>query len=364
MNKEIGVMYGDQGLEITKKLLHKYNVSEKIDLQDARVGIKPNLVLPSPAKDGATTDPRIVAGIIEYVLSFDPAEIIIMESSWVGAETSRAFEVCGYRKLAEKYGVDLIDLKGKPAQTLSTGNSQFKVFEQVQQVDVLINVPVLKAHCQTEITCALKNMKGCIPDAEKRRFHREGLHQPIAGLNQVIDQDLIIVDGIFGDLTFEEGGNPVKMNRVMVGTEPLLVDMFASRLLGLVPEEIGYIKQAVYNVTGKRELPETKITEYNTPVGEHQPAKKYSSLADDLAEKYVKSHSACSACYGSLIQALYRLNKEGKIDSDEKICIGQGYRNKSCSGVGIGNCTSNFEHYVSGCPPEAKKIVSYFRDRN
>ena len=30
-------------------------------------------------------------------------------------------------------------------------------------LDFLINDPVLKGHCQTKITCALKNMKGLIP---------------------------------------------------------------------------------------------------------------------------------------------------------------------------------------------------------
>ena len=33
-----------------------------------------------------------------------------------------------------------------------------------------------------------------------------GLHKPIAYLNKAIKQHLIIVDGIMGDLNFEEGG--------------------------------------------------------------------------------------------------------------------------------------------------------------
>ena len=45
--------------------------------------------------------------------------------------------------------------------------------------DFLINLPVLKGHCQTAMTCALKNCKGCIPDREKRRFRpRDGWSLP------------------------------------------------------------------------------------------------------------------------------------------------------------------------------------------
>ena len=32
------------------------------------------------------------------------------------------------------------------------------------------------------MTCALKNLKGCLPDREKRRFHALGLTKPIAAL--------------------------------------------------------------------------------------------------------------------------------------------------------------------------------------
>ena len=56
----------------------------------------------------------------------------------------------------------------------------------VRDWDYLINVPVLKGHCQTNITCALKNLKGLIPNSEKRRFHTMGLHRPISLLITVI----------------------------------------------------------------------------------------------------------------------------------------------------------------------------------
>ena len=100
------------------------------------------------------------------------------------------------------------------------------VCKEVTKLDYLINMPVLKGHCQTSITCALKNLKGCIPNKEKRRFHTMGLHKPIGYLNAIIKQNLIIVDGIIGDLNFEEGGNPVQMNRIIVGKDPVKVDSY------------------------------------------------------------------------------------------------------------------------------------------
>jgi uncharacterized protein (DUF362 family) len=48
------------------------------------------------------------------------------------------------------------------------------------------------------MTCALKNMKGCISDRSKRQFHLWGLHDPIAALNALRKADLVIVDSLNG----------------------------------------------------------------------------------------------------------------------------------------------------------------------
>ena len=37
---------------------------------------------------------------------------------------------------------------------------KLSVCKRAAQADFLINVPVLKAHCQTYFTCALQNLKG------------------------------------------------------------------------------------------------------------------------------------------------------------------------------------------------------------
>ena len=70
---------------------------------------------------------------------------------------------------------------------------------------------------------------------------------------------------------------------------------------------------------------------------------------------------SCSACYGYLIPALDRLDKEGLLRGfPEKICIGQGFRGKSGT-VGIGNCTNGFLHNLKGCPPTEEEIYCFLK---
>lgn len=105
---EIIVTYGTEYREMTKGLLEMCNLAGMIGDRKKRVGIKPNLVSAVPASEGATTHPEVVEGLLQYLKEKGFREIAIMEGSWVGEKTENAFQVCGYRELAAKYGVELI----------------------------------------------------------------------------------------------------------------------------------------------------------------------------------------------------------------------------------------------------------------
>jgi len=353
---QIHVIYGDNPEQMVKKLLEAIKPEEEID-KNALIGIKPNLVVAKPSSSGATTTPGIVVGIIEYLKSKGRENIVIMEGSWVGDRTKEAFKVCGYENLSIKYNVPLIDLQKDTFKTYEVNGLKINICDYAAKVDYLINIPVLKGHCQTNITCALKNIKGCIPDSEKRKFHTMGLHKPIAYLNKLIKQSLIIVDGLNGDLNFEEGGNPVQMNRIIAGKDPVLIDAYAAHLMGFSIEEIPYIKMAEDIGVGTADLSNADIIELNKDNSSRKlaPTRRVQQLSRHIVED-----SACSACYGSLIYALERLNEKGLLNRlKDKLYIGQNFKNKKHDGVGIGICTAGFEKCVKGCPPEARDIVEY-----
>lgn len=347
------VAYGDSPTDMVRAVLDQIDPLVQAD-PATRIGIKPNLVVAKPARYGATTSPAIVEAIIDYLYVRGFRNIVIMESSWVGEDTDRAFEVCGYVDLANRTGVELVNLRNTSVTEVQSGPCRLRVCSRALEVDYLINVPVLKAHCQTRLTCALKNMKGCIPDPEKRRFHRLGLHEPIARLNAVLKTDLTVVDALCGDLTFEEGGNPVQMDRIVAGTDPVSVDGYCARLIGLDPVSIEYIRLAEQYGVGSSEPME--VVEIGTPRVSREPL-TLGSISAGLTRR-VHQRQACSACLGSLIHALYRLKELGDRRAlDMDIYVGQGYRGVAVDGFGIGNCTRTALSHVAGCPPRADDIV-------
>ena len=358
-DNQILKIYGTDFKDMTKQLLDEAKLEDRIPNENSRIGIKPNLVSSSPATYGATTHPEVVAGIIEYLQERGYKNLMIAEGSWIGDKTSEVIKVCGYDKLAEKYGVKLCDAQKEKSHLVDCGGMELNICNCIDRIDFLINVPVLKGHCQTKITCALKNMKGLIPNSEKRRFHSMGLHKPIAHLSKGIHQDFIVVDHICGDLDFEDGGNPVVRNCVMAACDPVLVDAYVCHLLHYSVEEVPYILMAEKLGSGCADLEKAEIlTCGGKQCEEELPlARKIVELQDAVEEV-----ESCSACYGYLIPALDKLREEGLLEKlDAKICIGQGYQEKT-GHIGIGRCTGGFTYNVKGCPPTEEQIYEFLKE--
>jgi len=319
------------------------------------VSIKPNLVTPQPAGNGATTHPEVVEGIVLFLRDFGVKSINIIENSAIGHDTKRAFRECGYEELQRKHRVPLVDLRGERGLELRHGGLGIRICETALKTGFLINAPVLKAHCQTRMTCCMKNLKGCIPHDEMRRFHALGLHRPIAALNALLKTGYCVVDGICGDLSFEEGGTPVEANRIVAGQNPLLVDSFCAELIGYAPDDIEYLALGREAGVGEFCSRETKVLELNP--GDKPARLAKSRRLADLYRNLIEEDAACSVCHAALVFALHR--KGGRGRRGGRICVGQGFKGKSGDGLGIGDCARGFRTHVKGCPPKAVDILPF-----
>lgn len=355
---QIYITCGIEYQEMTKELLKECALAELIGDRKKRIAIKPNLVSASDPSNGATTHREILAGIMEYLRGHGFQNIVLTEGSWVGEKTADAFRACGYQEICERYDVPFHDTQKDKGVSTDCGGMKLNICSSVSDIDFLINVPVLKGHCQTKITCALKNMKGLIPNSEKRRFHSLGLHKPIAHLNTAIRQDFIVVDNICGDLDFEDGGNPVVMNRILAGRDPVLIDAYVCHMMHYKISDVPYVELAGKLGVGCPDIGKADIRICGENAGEQLPrSRKVVELADAVEEV-----ESCSACYGYLIPALDRLKQEGLLQNlHEKICIGQGYRGKTGE-LGIGHCTRNFRHHLEGCPPLEDDIYKFLKE--
>lgn len=351
---EIFQIHGTDYKGMTLTLLERADLARLIGDKGKRIGIKPNLVTSTPADLGATTHPEVVEAIIGYLQERGFHNLLVLEGSWVGDKTADAVQITGFEQLTKKYGVEFFDTQKDTSYEVDCGDGiVLNVCSIVKDIDFMINVPVLKGHCQTRMTCACKNLKGLIPNSEKRRFHAMGLHEPIAYLQKAIRQDFVVVDHICGDLDFEEGGNPITRNCVMTAIDPVLVDSLACRIIGIEPHEVRYLTIAEALGIGSTKLADENIIHIGERVEYADENTRKSLLEVSIAAEEV---DACSACYASLTEALLRLKADGLLDKlKDRIAIGQGFDGKTGK-LGVGKCTRNFAYNIPGCPPDGDRI--------
>lgn len=352
--------------ELLKRAQLSSLILRKCGSYEAKILLKPNLLGPIPASQGATTHREVVSGLIRYLRDQGFQDLLVAEGSWVGDRTEDALLVTGYSEMLRDLDVPFLDLQRDPARTVDAAGMDLSICSAALDADFLINVPVLKGHCQTRMTCALKNMKGCLPGSEKRRFHRCGLHAPIAHLARGLRQDFIVVDALSGDLTSEDGGRPVRQDLLLCGLDPVLIDAWACRYLGIPQKKVPYISMAGEIGAGCADAEKARVSvlfrdTWISPASLRDlPVSPSPDVSLVRIQENVQDVDCCSACYAALLPALRSLEEERHCRFESPIAIGQGYRGRTGK-IGIGTCTRLFEHSLPGCPPEKEEICAFLR---
>jgi uncharacterized protein (DUF362 family) len=184
--------------------------------------------------------------------------ISLVESDASAMKFKHAVKILGYKKMAEKYDVNLVNLSEDDAEKtqVKAGNQSFDLMipNTIKEADIKINVPKIKYTMDPiKLTCALKNIFGCNPYPKKFQLHKR-LGEFIVAINKAIKFDLCIVDG-----NIVSGVKPQRLGLVMAGEDPVAIDSATAEIVGLNPRNIEYLRLAEkenlgnmnYNQVGK-----------------------------------------------------------------------------------------------------------------
>jgi len=225
------------------------SISESVNLTNFNLNssiksvvIKPNLCYYWDAATGQTTDPQVVSGIIDFIREKygKDVDIKVVEADASAMRTNYVFSILGYEKLAKEKNVKLFNLSNdhleKKTVIVNKRELTFQVPQLLLNCDLFINVPKLKVMRETKITCAMKNLFGCIGYPRKVIYHKH-LDEAIVGINRLLHPHLTIVDGLIA-----LGRFPVKLGLIMAGVDPFSVDCVASQILGYKPSKVRFLK--------------------------------------------------------------------------------------------------------------------------
>jgi uncharacterized protein (DUF362 family) len=361
--EKIYIIHGNQPREMVHSLLKKTGALDLLKSGD-RVVIKPNLVVSRNQWEGVNTDPNVIKSLVIELKERGIDRITIADGSGWGQKATLAFDICGYKDMARRYGLDLQDLEEdsfiKKPVNIDGPFKSIEIAKTVIECDFLINAPLMKAHMEASITCALKNIKGTIPGHMKRRFHGTDLHRAIAQLNSILYPDLIIVDGLKGNLSWETGNTPILMDRMLIGKNPVEVDSVVADMLGYHPIDIRYIAHSSEGGLGTCDLNRIKVEALNEPVKDmsFQSPPHYSTKF--TCE--ISAEGVCCCCMGNLMFALERLKDKGLLSKHQYFTIGQKSlptaRTDSMN-IAVGKCAAMLhpaDVVIKKCPPTVNEI--------
>jgi len=259
-DKPVAVVRTDDPLNGPKKALDLIGAGDILDRYQ-RVLIKPNYVNDSGPSTGVTTDPRVVRGIVEYLLEngWSPDEFAVAEGGMASYDTIETFQKAGLAKELKGYGVKLIDLNAEPHTDVKIEGGRslksVRVARSFVEYDCILSVPKLKVHCWSLSTLSMKNMMGGI--LPKGIMH-DDLAQKIVDLNRAFGPELTVVDGILGCQRHELACDPIESNVILAGEDFVAVDAIGSFLMGLCPDDVPYLALAKKAGLGESDMDKIK----------------------------------------------------------------------------------------------------------
>ncbi len=208
--------------------------------------LKPNLLTDSTPKAAITTHPEIVRAAIRLVKEAG-GDCLVGDSPASVIKHERVWERTGMRALCDEEDVELITLELGGAREFRKDRQVFDVAQRVLDADVVINLPKVKTHVLMSLTCAVKNIYGCVPGMAKAGLHKQYFNaadfgRVVASIYGVVRPALAIADGVVGMTgNGPSSGKPMPMGFVAASADGVALDRCMCRVLGLAPRAVPYL---------------------------------------------------------------------------------------------------------------------------
>jgi uncharacterized protein (DUF362 family) len=257
----VAIVKGTRPVETAVRALEKIRADVDSVLSRRKpILIKPNYINSKHPSTGITTDSRVIEGIIKFLRKRKTTEEIIIGEGSGWADTFEAFKVAGVDTVAERWGVKLVDLNKDKFIEAKTPNplalKKVKIAKTALE-STIISVPKLKLHRMATVTLSLKNMMGAL--AFKGSMHKGSLSKNIADLASILRPSISVVDGIIAGEGHETSEDPIEMNLVIAGIDPVAVDAVGAAVMDISPTDVKHLFLAEKKELGTCNLEEITI---------------------------------------------------------------------------------------------------------
>jgi len=259
------VAEGNEPALMTRAALQEIGGLTSLIKEGDTVVIKPNIGWDRTPEQAANTNPQVVKELIIQCLKAGAKTVKVFDRTCNDAR--KCYKNSGIGAVAEEAGanVSYVDEADSFYENVTAGNGvtlkTIPVYKDIIKADVIINVPVLKHHSLAGLTISMKNLMGVL-GGDRGDVH-SGIHDKLSDLTRIIPVELVVVDA-YRILTAHgpSGGNlkDVRMgNQIIVSTNPVMADAWASKLFGIKPEDNKFLKVAYGQGLGEINIDKMKV---------------------------------------------------------------------------------------------------------
>lgn len=216
--------------------------------KDATIFLKPNLNSNMNALTGNTTDLRLLVTVIDFLKKQGYKNLVVGDGTSSGFYRNKINVAKRLRvnNVVEKYGAEFVDLNYAPSTEIDFENGvKANIAKICVEADFFINLPKMKTHFEATMSVCLKNMVGCLAGLENKQKVHSSLFKNILHLVTKIQPDLQIVDALIAmEGPGPSKGTPIRMDLVLIGEDPFLVDLLCAKLAGFNYKEVHPLRVA------------------------------------------------------------------------------------------------------------------------
>jgi len=211
------------------------------------VAVKPNLSWARAPHLAATTNPEVLAAVIELCREAGAKKVRIIDNTIDDAR--RCFAITRAGEVAKRTGAELVFPRSSMMHERNLrGNrrSPWEVFVPILEADKVINLPIAKHHSLSGLSLGMKNWIGAV--GGRRNALHQDMHQVIADLAQYFKPTVTLIDAIRIMVHNGPSGGRASdvaiKNRLILSDDPVAADAKAATLFDIQPDTLGYIQLA------------------------------------------------------------------------------------------------------------------------
>ena len=201
-----------------------------------------------------TATPLVGASLVALSKSPGVKRIDMGENCAVEFPTRLCYKSAGYYdemvRVNQEAGcpVGIFCMDEEPRESVFIGgvvHDNLRVSRKMARADTKVYLPKLKCHCVSNMTGAVKLNVGICSDDERSIRHDFMLNEKIVDLLVAGYPDFIVMDAIDVGMGNEAFPTRRKLGLVIMGTNPLAVDIVGARLLGFDIADVPYLQAAI-----------------------------------------------------------------------------------------------------------------------